>query len=56
MPGSELICIFAILGENVDILSVIPDFEESKAVWSDVETLVQYTEEIPTHQSNENDN
>ncbi len=32
-----------------------PNFEESKAVWSDVENLVLYTKEIPSHQSNKNE-
>ncbi len=35
---------------------LIPNFEESKAVWSDVENLVPYTEEIPSRESNETEN
>ncbi len=34
----------------------MPDFEESKAVWSHVENLVLYTEEMPSSQGNESEN
>ncbi len=56
VKNSTWFCIFGVLGRKAEISDIMPNFEESKAIWSDVENLVRYTEEIPTGQSNENEN